>query len=230
MRTGILSASELVGAKPAIDENRARAKRAAQKRAGLLRQMVQWHWISAAICLVGMLLFAVTGITLNHAGAIESKPKTVEIQGQLPPDLIAVAKTAQASKSTLPEAIRVWLAKEVGAEAPKDAAIEWTDEEAYIALPRPGGDGWVTFDAGAGEVMHETTDRGWIAYLNDLHKGRNSGPVWSLFLDVFALGCVVFCVTGLILMQLHSHARKITWPLVGLGLVIPLLLALLFIH
>src|SRR3990167_9217686 len=139
MGTGILSASELVGAKPAIDENRARAKRAAQKPAGLLRQMVQWHWISAAICLVGMLLFAVTGITLNHAGAIESKPKTVEIQGQLPPDLIAVAKTAQASKSTLPEPIRAWLAKEVGAEAPKDAAIEWTDEEAYVALPRPGG-------------------------------------------------------------------------------------------
>ncbi len=225
-----MSASELVGAKSDIDEDKARARRAAQKRAGLLRQMVQWHWISAAICLIGMLLFAVTGITLNHAGAIESKPQTVEVQGQLPAELIAVARTAQAAKSTLPEPIRIWLNEEVGANAPKAAAIEWTDKEAYIALPRPGGDGWVTFDAGAGAVVHETTDRGWIAYLNDLHKGRNSGPVWSLFLDVFALGCVVFCITGLILMQLHSHARKITWPLVGLGLVIPLLLALLFIH
>ncbi|NIV36045.1 MAG: hypothetical protein GWN58_43325, partial [Anaerolineae bacterium] len=32
---------------------------------GTLRQ---WHWISSALCLVGMLLFSVTGITLNHAG------------------------------------------------------------------------------------------------------------------------------------------------------------------
>ena len=40
-------------------------------RAFWLRQMRQWHWISAAICLIGMLLFAVTGITLNHAGKIE---------------------------------------------------------------------------------------------------------------------------------------------------------------
>jgi len=225
-----LSASELVGAKPAIDEDKARAKRAARRRAGLLRQMVQWHWISAAICLIGTLMFAVTGITLNHAGDIEAKPRTVEVEGQLPAELVAVAKAAQTAKSTLPDPIRVWLAQEIGVKAPKAAAIEWTDEEAYVALPRPGGDGWVTFDAGTGEVLHETTSRGWIAYLNDLHKGRNSGPVWSLFLDVFAVGCVVFCITGLILMQLHSHARKLTWPLVGLGLLVPLILALLFIH
>lgn len=225
-----MSASELVGAKPAIDEDKARARRAAQRRAGLLRQMVQWHWISAAICLIGTLLFALTGITLNHAGDIEAKPRTVEIEGRLPPELIAHAKTAHAFKAALPDPIRVWLAKEVGAKAPQAAAIEWTDEEAYVALPRPGGDGWVTFDAATGEVLHETTSRGWIAYLNDLHKGRNTGLVWSLFLDVFAVGCVVFCVTGLVLLQLNAHARKLTWPLVALGLIVPLLLALLFIH
>ena len=225
-----MSASELVGAKPAIDEEKARAKRKAQKRAALMRQMVQWHWISAAICLVGMLLFAITGITLNHAGAIEAKPRTVEAEGQLPPELVAVAKTAQAAQGPLPDEIRTWLAKEMKVQAPKAAAIEWTDEEAYVALPRPGGDGWVTFDAAGGEVLHESTSRGAIAYLNDLHKGRNTGAAWSLFIDIFALGCVVFCVTGLVLLQLHSRVRKITWPLVGLGLAAPLILALIFIH
>ncbi len=224
-----MSASELVGAKPAIDEAKARAKRAAQRRAALMRQMVQWHWISAAICLIGMLLFAITGITLNHAGAIETKPKTVEVGGQLPPELIALAKAAQTSNS-VPEEVRAWLAEDLEVKVPKDAAVEWTDNEAYVALPRPGGDGWVTFDAVSGEVLAERTDRGAIAYLNDLHKGRNSGAVWSLFLDVFAIGCIVFCATGLVLLQLHSRARKITWPLVGLGLAVPLILVLLFIH
>lgn len=225
-----MSASELVDAKAAIDEERAKAKRKAQRRAALMRQMVQWHWISAAICLVGMLLFAITGITLNHAGAIEAKPQTVEVDGQLPPELLGIAKTAQASEGALPDPIRAWLAKEMDIKAPRAAAIEWTDEEAYISLPRPGGDGWVTFDAGTGAVVHENTSRGPVAYLNDLHKGRNTGQAWSLFLDIFALGCVVFCVTGLVLLQLHSRARKITWPLVGLGLAIPLILALIFIH
>ena len=46
-----MSASELVDAKAAIDEEKAKAKRKAQRRAALMRQMVQWHWISAAICL-----------------------------------------------------------------------------------------------------------------------------------------------------------------------------------
>ena len=65
------------------------------------------------------------------------------------------------------------------------------------------------------------TDRGWISYLNDLHKGRNTGAAWSLFLDVFAVACVVFCLTGLVLLQLLSNGRPSTWPLVGLGFVIP---------
>lgn len=48
---------------------------------GTLRQ---WHWISSALCLVGMLLFAVTGITLNHAAQIEASPQVIERQARLP--------------------------------------------------------------------------------------------------------------------------------------------------
>ena len=31
-----------------------------KSRAFWLRQMRQWHWISAAVCLIGMLVFALT--------------------------------------------------------------------------------------------------------------------------------------------------------------------------
>ena len=41
-----------------------------QRRGFWLRTLHQWHWISSAICLIGMLLFAFTGITLNHAADI----------------------------------------------------------------------------------------------------------------------------------------------------------------
>jgi len=210
-------------------EARARAKRRAQARAKFLREVVRWHWISAAICLIGMLLFAATGITLNHAGDIKAEPKTITRDGELPAALLPALKAAEAGQGELPPAARKWLADELDVKAPA-GPVEWSPGEAYVALPGPGSDGWVTLDTETGAVAYERTDRGWVAYFNDLHKGRNTGTAWSWFIDVFSVGCIVFCVTGLLLLQLHAHARKSTWPLVGLGLLIPLLLALFLIH
>ena len=70
---------------------------------------------------------------------------------------------------------------------------EWSKDEVYVALPRPGGDAWLSIDLEGGEVRYERTDRGWISYLNDLHKGRNTGEAWSWFIDIFAVACLVFC-------------------------------------
>ena len=99
-----------------------------------------------------------------------------------------------------------------------------------LSLPRAGGDAWLSIDLASGDIEYERTDRGWISYLNDLHKGRNTGLAWSWFLDVFAVACLVFSLTGLVLLKLHAGNRAATWPMVGLGIVIPVVLALLFIH
>jgi hypothetical protein len=208
---------------------RATAKKRAQARAAFLRQTLRWHWISAAICLIGMLLFAATGITLNHAGAIAAKPQTVTREGVLPPPLRVELRAAGAAEGSLPAGVRKWLRADLKVKAPA-GPVEWSPDEAYVALPGPGSDGGVTIDTANGQASYEHTERGWIAYLNDLHKGRNTGPAWSWFIDIFAAGCVVFCVTGLLLLQLHAKARPSTWPLVGLGLIVPLLLALFLIH
>lgn len=192
---------------------------------GTLRQ---WHWISSALCLVGMLLFAVTGITLNHAAQIEARPDIVERQAQLPASLQEKLLAEQPSEG-LPAELEGWLESELKLELAGREA-EWSDGELYVALPRPGGDAWLSLDLNSGELLFEATDRGWIAYLNDLHKGRNTGGAWSWFIDIFAAACVLFSITGLLLLQRHASGRPTTWPLVGAGLVIPLLLALLFIH
>ena len=44
-----------------------------KSRAFWLKHLHQWHWVSAAGCLIGLLLFSITGFTLNHASAIGSK-------------------------------------------------------------------------------------------------------------------------------------------------------------
>lgn len=84
---------------------------------------------------------------------------------------------------------------------------EWSDGEVYVAMPRPGGDAWVSIDRTSGAITSERTDRGWVSYLNDLHKGRNAGTAWFWFIDVFAVACIVFTLTGLLLLQMHARHR-----------------------
>lgn len=199
-------------------------------RAFWLRQMRQWHWISAAVCLIGMLLFAITGITLNHAGHIEARPAVSERTATIPKPLLDQLKTIPAKgKETMSDTVSAWVSDAMRVDI-RGREAELSPNEIYIALPRPGGDAWLSLDRQTGEARYELTDRGWISYLNDLHKGRNTGAVWSLFLDVFAIACIIFCLTGLVLLQLLSNARPSTWPLVGLGLVIPALIAIFLMH
>jgi hypothetical protein len=210
----------------------ARASAHVQKnRAFWLKHLHQWHWMSAASCLTGMLLFSITGFTLNHASVIGAQPQTTTVNEQLPAALLSELKSQAApdDKAPLPESIQRWLRDHLSLRL-ADRAIEWSEDEVYVSLPRPGGDAWLTIDRADGAITYELTDRGWLAYLNDLHKGRHAGAAWSLFIDVFALATLIFATTGLLLLKMHSNHRPGTWPMVGLGLVVPLLVALLLIH
>ncbi|KQN40806.1 hypothetical protein ASG37_03275 [Sphingomonas sp. Leaf407] len=198
-------------------------------RAWWAKQIIAWHWISAGVALAAMLLFAVTGITLNHAGSISAEPVVAERSATLPAGLTASLEPAARAKAVLPSAVATAVEQAVGLNV-ADRPVEWSDGEAYVALPRPGGDAWVSIDRASGAIRAETTDRGWISYLNDLHKGRNAGTAWFWFIDVVAIACVLFSITGLLLLQLHAKRRPTTWPLVATGIVLPVVLALFLIH
>lgn len=202
---------------------------ARQRRGYWLRTLHQWHWISAAVCMIGMLLFSVTGITLNHASKIEAVPKVSHLEARVPSTVLAQLQGAHADDAPLPPALTEWLASKHGIDA-RGKKAEWSEDELYVSMPGPGRDAWFSVQKADGSFEYERTDRGTLAYLNDLHKGRNAGAAWTWFIDIFAVACIVFTLSGLFLLYLHSKQRKMTWPMVGLGLLIPALLALLFIH
>ncbi len=156
------------------------------RRAFWLKQLHMWHWMSSAISLIGLLLFAITGFTLNHAADIEGAPRVAERSAQLPAPLLEALAAADPAggKGALPGPVAAW----VEANFPVRAGeAEWSADEVYMAAP-------------------------------------------SLFIDIFAFACLVFALTGLVLLQLHSAKRKSTWPLVGAGVAIPAAIAILFIH
>lgn len=218
--------AELLSARPASP--------ARSRRSAWLGSLYRWHWISSALCLVGMMLFAMTGITLNHAADIGARPVVDTIEGRLP-EALSTELRMQASAGArrdpvpVPETVRRWLRRELGIET-TIAPAEWSADELYLAMPRPGGDAWLRIGLSDGELEYERTDRGWIAYFNDLHKGRHTGRVWSGFLDLFSVAAVVFSLTGLAILALHAGRRPLVWPVIGLGGLIPFLLIVLFIH
>ncbi|MGJ7914151.1 PepSY-associated TM helix domain-containing protein [Massilia sp. LXY-6] len=202
------------------------------RRAVWLRQLHQWHWISSALCLMAMLLFSITGFTLNHASQIEAKPQVTRLKAALPAPLrerlAGLIERHADAKLPLPDDLAAWANGAFPVEV-RGVNAEWSEEDAYIPLPRPGGDAWLRIGAD-GQAEYEKTDRGWISWLNDMHKGRNAGAVWSWFIDIFAGACLVFCITGFLILKYHAANRPSTWPVIGFGIVLPIVLALLFVH
>ncbi|MGN6364364.1 PepSY-associated TM helix domain-containing protein [Asticcacaulis taihuensis] len=191
-------------------------------------QLRQWHWISSALSLVGLLLFSVTGFTLNHAAQIEAQPKVTKIERQVPQTALAGLASVTANVPLTPvqaTAIRGATGIDV-----RGATVDADEDGIYLTLSAPGVDSTLEISRIDGHAIYERTDRGLIAVLNDLHKGRHSGPVWAMFIDLIAIACVVFSVTGFGLLWLYARGRRITWPLVALGLVLPFILFLLFVH
>lgn len=208
----------------------ASARKSRKARTFWLKQLHTWHWISAAVSLTAMLLFAITGITLNHAASISAEPVVTQSHATLPAKLLRGLTAVNDGNAPLPGAVASAVAAAVPLD-PAGRAADWSGEdEVYVAMPGPGRDAWVSIDRATGEVNAEITERGWVSYLNDLHKGRNTGSAWFWFIDVFAVACLVFTLTGLVLLQLHARHRPSTWPLVGASLAVPALIALFFIH
>jgi hypothetical protein len=201
-----------------------------KRRAFWLKHLHQWHWVSAAICLISMLLFAITGITLNHASQIPAKPSVTTREATLPAPLLARLKNeSEETKAPLPPIVSEWISEQMNLETAGRTA-EWSEDEVYVSMPRPGGDAWLSIARDSGEVHYERTDRGAFSFLNDLHKGRNAGPMWGWFIDLFGVACVLFAGTGLFLLKMHSSRRPGTWPYVALGFVVPIVVIILFVH
>ena len=200
-----------------------------RRRMQLYRTMHLWHWISAAVCFAALTLFTVTGITLNHASAISAEPAVSSGSAQVPEALRGLLAAGGAESEKPPADIAAW-AEDAFELSLRDATAEWSEEELYLSAPGPGRDAWVSIDRASGVAKFEKTDRGWLAYFNDLHKGRNTGITWTIFIDVVAVAILFFSLTGLVLLWIQARQRTSTWPLVGGGIALVTALMIFFAH
>lgn len=160
--------------------------------------------------------FAVTGITLNHptwfgAGA----ERVITKQGDMQRDWLRAANPstvasdgadaesdASVSKLEIVEHLR-------SAHRVRGAVSEFRidDAECMVIFKGPGyaADAYINRDTGSYTLTE--TMLGAVAIMNDLHKGRDSGPAWSVVIDVSALLTVFVSITGIVLLLYLKRKR-----------------------
>ncbi len=144
--------------------------------------------------------FAVTGLTLNHPQWFSSQRHTATLKGALDPlwtnttdDLVKKLEIVEHLRSA--QGIQGALG-----EFRLDAA------EASLTFKAPGYSADVFLDRASGRYEVIELRMGFVAIMNDLHKGRDSGDAWKVLIDVSAILLVFVSLTGLVLLWfLHKH-------------------------
>ena len=150
-------------------------------------KLMRWlHIYLSMFSLAVVLFFSVTGITLNHpdwffSGAESSREAEGEIsrggctlQGPAAPSRPSDADR-QVAKLEIVEHLR-------NTHAIRGALADFrVDEgECVVSFKGPGYAADAFIDRESGHYRLTETYHGFIAVINDLHKGRDTGPVWSV--------------------------------------------------
>ena len=153
------------------------------------------HGYLSAFAFLSLMYFSITGILLNHPEWMRSlQPVESTAQTTVDPQALAAARATTEPGEAL---VRAVAAKTPVLGALKSADIQ--GDEAFLRLEGSKGSSDVVLDLASGRA--EVTlrrQRAWIM-LNELHKGRDSGAPWKLFIDISAAVFLLLSAIGYVL-------------------------------
>ncbi|HWC96923.1 MAG TPA: PepSY-associated TM helix domain-containing protein [Candidatus Sulfopaludibacter sp.] len=159
----------------------------------------RWLHIYLSMASFGILFFfAVTGLTLNHAEWFASQVRTVQLRGAMDAKYLA----HDVDKLNVVEYLRT---KHAIHGAVKDFRVE--DSTCSVAFKGPGYSADVFIDRATGRYELTESRMGFVAVLNDLHKGRDSGAAWAVIIDISAVLMTLVSLTGLLLIFFLQKKR-----------------------
>jgi hypothetical protein len=141
-----------------------------------------------------LLFFAVTGLTLNHASWFDGQERTAQIRGKVDAKWVKTGDAKDVARLEIVEYLRRTHGI-IGAL--HDFRVD--DSQCSVSFKGPGyaADAAVDRETGAYEMTE--TRMGFWAVINDLHKGRDTGPVWAAIIDVSAVLMTLVSITGFLL-------------------------------
>jgi len=168
------------------------------------------------LCVGGMLIYAVSGVLLNHIHDFNSNYRIVQDRYQL--------DAATAANALTPAGVREVL-DAIGEPRPADAVFQPGPDSLQIFVEGSV----VEVDLENGTVVYErVAERMVLKVMNDLHLNR-AGKLWTWLADVYAAALGLLALTGLfVLAGKQGITGRGVW-LTGTGVLVPFLLALLFL-
>lgn len=158
---------------------------------------IYFSMISFAI----VFFFAVTGITLNHTEWFSGQERVAQLKGSVNTTWVKV-EDAAVNKLSIVEHLR-------SAHGIKGALSDFRLDEtqAAVSFKGPGyaADAFINRESGEYELTE--TRYGFVAVLNDLHKGRDTGRAWAWVIDLSAVLMSLISLTGMILIYFVKKHR-----------------------
>ena len=185
----------------------------------------RWLHIYLSMGSFGILFFfAVTGLTLNHQEWFAKQQRTLTYKGSVDLAWVRPATAKGVGKLEIVEHLR-------NAHGIRAALNDFRIDDSQISVNFKGpgytADAFIDRDRGTYEVTE--TRMGWGAIINDLHKGRDSGRIWSVLIDASAVLMTFVSLTGLALIFFLAKRRRSGLIALGVGVLVSWALYLIFV-
>jgi hypothetical protein len=166
-----------------------------------LAKYSRWlHIYASMTSFTVVFFFAMTGWTLNHPNLFPVHERRTTVKGAVDPAWTKPGGAAVA-KLEIVEALR--RPHHVGGDL-SDFRID--DDQLSIAFKGPGYAADALVDRATGQYELTESRLGFLAIVNDLHKGRDTGRIWKTLIDVSAGLLTFVSLTGLMLIYfIHKH-------------------------
>jgi hypothetical protein len=168
------------------------------------------------LCVGGMLIYAISGVLLNHIHGFNSNYKIVQEQFELPPEVAANALTPSGVQAVLDA---------IGESRPYDAIFQPDPDSLNIFV----AGSVVEVDLTDGSAAYEkVAERPVLKGMNDLHLNM-AGKLWTWMADIYAVALGLLSITGLfVLTGRKGITGRGAW-LTGIGVAIPIVLGVIFL-
>jgi hypothetical protein len=218
----------------------ANAPKAKKESKSLKLRIANWaRWLHIYVSMFGLLsvlFFSITGITLNHPDWFFSGAQSLRHEeGQMVAAWLGLQATEGVEAETEAKSDTVAKLEVVehlrNTHGIRGALSEFTvDEfECVVAFKGPGYSADAYIDREEGTYTLTESYAGFVAVMNDLHKGRDSGTGWKWLIDISAVILTLASATGLVLMIYLKKRRRTGLITAAVGAVLLVLVYVIFV-